>query len=63
MSRDSPAYARIKKALVAVETETLLTTPIRTLTDFDPVRRSAKLVVVGDDSASPGEMSRRSRRR
>jgi class 3 adenylate cyclase len=56
MSRDSPAYARIKKALVAVETETLLTTPIRTLTDFDPARRSAKLVVVGDDSASPGEM-------
>ena len=46
MSRDSPAYTRIKKALVAVQTETLLTTPIRTLTDFDPARRSAKLVVV-----------------
>jgi len=56
MSRDSRAYARIEKALGAVQTETLLTTPIRTLTDFDPARRSAKLVVVGDGSLPPGEM-------
>ena len=56
MSRDSPAYARIKKALVAVQTETLLTTPIRTLTDYDPRRRTARLVVVGDGSAPPGEI-------
>jgi len=56
MSRDSAAYARIKKALVAVQTETLLTTPIRTLTDYDPGRRTAKLVVVGDGSAPPGDL-------
>ena len=56
LSSDSPAYARIKKALVAVQTETLLTTPIRTLADFDPARRSARLIVVGDDSSRPGQM-------
>lgn len=56
LSRDSPAYARIKKSLAAVQTETLLTTPMRTLADFDPAKRSARLVVVGDGSVRPGEM-------
>jgi class 3 adenylate cyclase len=56
LSRTSPAYTRIEKALAAVQTETLLTTPIRTLADFDPGRRSARVVVVGDGSIRPGEM-------
>ena len=55
LSRDAPAYARIKKALQAVQTETVLTTPIRTLADFDPARRSARVIVIGDDSIKPGE--------
>jgi class 3 adenylate cyclase len=56
LSRTSPAYTRIEKALASVQTETLLTTPIRTLADFDPARRSARLIVVGDGSIRPGEM-------
>jgi hypothetical protein len=56
VSRDSPAAAKIKKALLAVQTETLLTTPIRTLADFDPAKRSARLIVAGDDTSKPGEM-------
>jgi class 3 adenylate cyclase len=56
LSRTSPAYVRIEKALASVQTETLLTTPMRTLADFDPARRSARLVVVGDGSIRPGEM-------
>jgi class 3 adenylate cyclase len=56
LSRTSPAYVRIEKALASVQTETLLTTPMRTLADFDPARRSARLIVVGDGSIRPGEM-------
>jgi class 3 adenylate cyclase len=55
-SRESPAYKRIERSLAAVQTETLLTTPIRTLADFDPAKRSARLLVVGDGSVKPGEM-------
>ncbi len=55
LSRESTAYQRLRKSLAAVQTETLLTTPIRTLADFDPVKRSARLVVDGDGSGRPGE--------
>lgn len=55
-SRESRAYQRIEKSLAAVQTETLLTQPIRTLADFDPAKRSARLIVVGDGSVRPGEM-------
>jgi class 3 adenylate cyclase len=55
LSRESPAYQRLRKSLAAVQTETLLTTPIRTLADFDPTKRSARLVVAGDGSGRPGE--------
>jgi hypothetical protein len=53
LSRTSPAYVRIEKALASVQTETLLTTPMRTLADFDPARRSARLLSWATDRSGP----------
>jgi len=52
---DSPAYQRIRRALNAVRNETLLTTPVYTITAFDRTTRRAKLVVTSDADRPPGE--------
>jgi adenylate cyclase len=51
----SPAYLAIEKALATVRAEVLLTSPIYTLSDFDPVRRQARVVVTtaGPPPAEP----------
>lgn len=52
---DAPAYQRIRRALNEVRNETLLTTPVYTITAFDPATRQAKLVVTSDGDRQPGE--------
>jgi hypothetical protein len=51
----SDAYVRIREALGAMQQETLLTTPIYTLTDLDPASRRARIMVASDSSAKPGD--------
>ena len=51
----SDAYVRIREALGAMQQETLLTTPIYTLTDLDPAARRARIMVASDSSAKPGD--------
>jgi class 3 adenylate cyclase len=52
---DSAAYRAIQERLRAAREEALLTTPVYTLAGLDPARGSARLVVVSDRSASPGD--------
>lgn len=52
---DAPGYRRIADTLHTVQTETLLTTPMRTLTDFDRATRRARIVVTTADGERPGE--------
>jgi class 3 adenylate cyclase len=54
--QDSEAYARIRKALTAVQGEVLLTSPIYTLSDYDAVARQARVMVTSGDPAAPGEV-------
>ena len=42
---DTPAYRRVLSKLAAIREETLLTTPMRTLTAYDRVTRRARIVV------------------
>ena len=51
----SPAYRELQKRLLAIQNEVLLTTPIRTLANFDAAQRRATLVVVSDGPARPGD--------
>jgi class 3 adenylate cyclase len=51
---DEPGYRRIAAILNTVQTETLLTTPMRTLTDFDPATRRARIVVTTAEGERPG---------
>jgi class 3 adenylate cyclase len=51
---DSDAYRRMRTALAAVQREVLLTTPIRTLVDFDRSGRRARVVVTSDSAEPPG---------
>jgi class 3 adenylate cyclase len=50
------AHRRITSALQAVQTETLLTTPMRTLTDYDRGSRRARIVVTTADDERAGEL-------
>jgi len=50
LAKDSRAYTRLRKALAAVQAEVLLPTPIRTLSNYDPVKRRARLLVTSDGS-------------
>jgi class 3 adenylate cyclase len=52
-SADSAAYRRMRTALAAVQREVLLTTPIRTLVDFDRAGRRARVVVTSEDAVAP----------
>jgi class 3 adenylate cyclase len=52
---DSSAYRQLQAKLVSVQNEVLLTTPIRTLVDFDPAARQAKIIMVSDGPGKPGD--------
>src|SRR5262245_16152153 len=52
---DSDAYRQLRAKLVSVQNEVLLTTPIRTLADFDPAAREARIIMVSDGTGKPGE--------
>jgi len=51
---DGDAYRRMRTTLAAVQREVLLTTPIRTLVDFDRAGRRARVVVTSDGAEPPG---------
>ena len=51
----SAGYLRLKRDLVTIQNELLLTTPIYTLSDFDPSRGTARLLVVSDGHGRPGD--------
>jgi class 3 adenylate cyclase len=51
----TPAYRRMAAGLTTIQTETLLTTPMRTLTDYDRVTRRARIVVTTADDERPGD--------
>lgn len=52
---DAPGYRRIAAELNTIQTETLLTTPMRTLADYDRVTRRARIVVTTADDERPGD--------
>src|SRR5688572_322777 len=45
---EAPAYRRLRASLDTVQREVLLTTPIRTLTDYDQATRQARIVLSTD---------------
>jgi class 3 adenylate cyclase len=51
---DSTAYRRLRASLAAVQREVLLTTPIRTLVDYDRAGRRARVVVSSEEAEPPG---------
>jgi class 3 adenylate cyclase len=51
---ESPAFRRVRAALADVQREVLLTTPIRTLVDFDRAGRRARVVVASEEAERPG---------
>jgi class 3 adenylate cyclase len=56
LSPSSDAYRQLQQKLVSVQNEVLLTTPIRTLADYDPVARQAKVILVSDGPGRPGDV-------
>ncbi len=52
----SDAYRELRKRLVTIQNEVLLTTPIYTLADYDPANGRAKVVVVSDGPGRPGDV-------
>ncbi len=52
---DSPAYRTLRARLADVQREVLLTTPIRTLVEYDRAGRRARVVVTSEDAERPGE--------
>jgi class 3 adenylate cyclase len=51
---EAPAYRRLRAALATVQREVLLTTPIRTLADYDATKRRARVVLSTDEMERPG---------
>jgi class 3 adenylate cyclase len=51
----APAYRRVRTTLANVQREVLLTTPIRTLIDYDRTGRRARVVVTSEEAERPGE--------
>jgi sigma-B regulation protein RsbU (phosphoserine phosphatase) len=51
LDQASAAYRRVREALLAIRQAGELTTPIYTLTDYDPATQRARVVVVSDDDA------------
>ena len=58
LDQTSEAYQRVRTALASIRKAGELTTPIYTLTDYDPAAQRARVVVVSDADASlqPGAM-------
>jgi class 3 adenylate cyclase len=54
-SADSAAYRQLRRALTAIQDETLLTSPITTLVDFQPAARTARLVIASSGPGRPGD--------
>jgi len=52
----SQPYLRIKRELVTIQNEVLLTTPIFTLTNLDASARTARVLVVSDGPGQPGDI-------
>jgi class 3 adenylate cyclase len=52
---DPQAYARVQRALAAVQSEVVLATPIYTLADYDRGRRRARVVVSSGDDQRAGQ--------
>jgi class 3 adenylate cyclase len=52
---DSPAYRKLRARLADVQREVLLTTPIRTLVEYDRAGRRARVVVTSEEAERPGE--------
>jgi len=52
---DAAAYAAVKQRLANVQSEVVLSTPIYTLTDYDPAHRRARVVVTSDDDQRAGQ--------
>lgn len=50
-----PAFQRVRKTLDTIREADVLTTPVYTLTGFDPATRVARLVVSSDKARKPGE--------
>ena len=48
LDQESVAYRRVRAALASIRKASELTTPIYTLTDYDPAARRARVVVVSD---------------
>ncbi|HTO12754.1 MAG TPA: adenylate/guanylate cyclase domain-containing protein [Candidatus Binatia bacterium] len=51
---EAPVYRRLRVALATVQREVLLTTPIRTLADYDAKARRARVVLSTDAMERPG---------
>jgi class 3 adenylate cyclase len=56
--QESEAYRRVQAALASIRQASELTTPIYTLTDYDPTTQRARVVVVSDadESLQPGTL-------
>src|SRR5215831_15078690 len=56
MDARSLPYLRIKRELVTIQNEVLLTTPIFTLANLDAAARTARVLVVSDGPGRPGDV-------
>ena len=54
-STDSAAYRKLHETLAAIQDETLLTSPINTITGLDPATHAARLVVTSSGPGKPGD--------
>jgi HAMP domain-containing protein len=54
-STDSAAYQKLRQTLAAIQDETLLTSPITTLTRLVPAARAARLVIASSGPGRPGD--------
>jgi class 3 adenylate cyclase len=54
-SPDSGAYQKLRRTLAAIQDETLLTSPITTLTGVEPAARTARLVIASSGPGRPGD--------
>ncbi len=52
---DSEAYRYLRRSLAAIQDANELATPVRTLSDYEPAARRARIVVMGQGPAAPGE--------
>jgi len=55
-SADSAVYRKLRQTLAAIQDETLLTSPITTLTDLQPTARTARLVLASSGPGRPGDL-------